>query len=407
MKNNHKTMDTYILSQHIAVVPGRGQGFWVCNPYTGTKLYTSKYFWELAKLHQTPRAATTALARESVHKSILVKPGTILPSKAHYTIIKAISRYLNAHHIKTTASLKPEIWPSLLDKTKSLLYSKLSSTFPSLSEWRNFAWDTPEGAFQAIFSQLQHFFTAELRPIPYDTIPVDLLQKSMGRPLPKLEYEQQPCDLWTTYQRTLLLKQNHRRGTQILLLGDDDLISLAAGGYFQVDLIEIDQTLIDFLKPRVHPSVSVQVWNILQGLPHKFHNRYEAVISDPTYAEDNLTGFLTSCHTALKSTLTKQINTDPPTSSYTPQSTTPPTIYLSTCPELLENKSKFFQTIRSLNLRIVKHIPYFNRYPMPETARTGGRIALKRLHFPPYLIKAFLSIPYLYADMFLLQPTYD
>ena len=130
-----------------------------------------------------------------------------------------------------------------------------------------------------------------------------LVEMFFDRPALKLRYEQQFCIPHTTQRRAELMIERMKPGSRVLVLGDDDLVSLALLQFsddLQVDVLELDVDLVAFLKEKGGERLTVLEHNLRHGVPDSMKNCYDAVTTDPPYADDGMRFFLECAKVSMK-----------------------------------------------------------------------------------------------------------
>ena len=128
------------------------------------------------------------------------------------------------------------------------------------------------------------------------------------RPRAISEYDQGYVNPTDTIARVIFMYQlGDIEGKNIILLGDDDLTSLAllASGFpKKVTVLEIDQRILDFIEKKA----ALKGWNNLEvvhydvryPLPDQFKNKYDVFLTDPVETINGIDLFLSRCVEALK-----------------------------------------------------------------------------------------------------------
>jgi len=211
-----------------------------------------------------------------------------------------------------------------------------------------------------------------------------LVEKFFDRPAMKLRYEQQFCIPRTTQLRAQKMIEELEPGSRVLVLGDDDLVGLALvemTDKLQVDVLELDTDLVAFLKAKSEGRFTVLEHNLRNGVPDSMKGCYDAVTTDPPYADDGMRFFLECAKTSLKDT---------------PESR----LFLTTFPGLLESPEQFWQDLRDLKLDILHTHKHFSRYIYNNTYRVQHLAALRYLGAPLHPTTELLGFPFLYAHFF-------
>jgi len=211
-----------------------------------------------------------------------------------------------------------------------------------------------------------------------------LVEKFFDRPALKLRYEQQFCIPRTTQKRAEMMIEKLKPGSRVLVLGDDDLVSLALVDFtdkLQVDVLELDTDLVAFLKEKGGDRLTVLEHNLRHGVPDSMKDCYDAVTTDPPYADDGMRFFLECAKVSLK---------DRPESR----------LFLTTYPGLLESPDMFWTDLEELGLEILHTHHHFSRYIYNNSYRVQHLAALRYLGSPIHPTTELLGFPFLYAHFF-------
>lgn len=222
-------------------------------------------------------------------------------------------------------------------------------------------------------------------PGPYD-FDAGFLSQTVGRPMPRLDYEQQPCLPHTTAERVRRAEAMLPADGRCLILGDDDLLGLYWGQRMSqpADVFELDSDLLTFLKPRLAPQVSLHQRDLTAGLPEEFHGRYDAIFTDPMYEATGMRLFIECCAQGL---------------SQRPEAR----VYFTTRPDLIELGDGLFEQFAKNGLEVAAHHRNFSRYPFADFVRKTIFKDFAAWKAPMQLVDGLLKAPYLYADLFELQ----
>ena len=128
------------------------------------------------------------------------------------------------------------------------------------------------------------------------------------RPLPTSDYDQgfiRPID--TLKRVAYLYQRGDLEGTEIFILGDDDLFSVAAtltGFPKRVVVVEIDERLNQFLRDYAKQegidNLEVYDYNVIDELPEEFHRKFDVFVTDPVETKKGLKLFVGRCLESLK-----------------------------------------------------------------------------------------------------------
>ena len=246
-----------------------------------------------------------------------------------------------------------------------------------------FIWNDPKLVFKVLLDHFGTYLTTDSESSRTDEIDPEFLKMSLGRPPQLDELEQQCTTLHTSWTRAKKIVNTASPNSKILVVGDDDLVSLALSCFpiETIDVLEIESRLVRFLRKKGKDRLRVFRRDLSHGLPEKFKEQYDIVVSDPMYSDQGMTMFLKSCLQALKPT---------PHSRF----------FLSTYPPLLENSADFFSTLSTTGFEIRETHTNFNRYPFPKHMRTSALVNLLELGYPPKLTRTLLGVPYLYSHLY-------
>ena len=95
--------------------------------------------------------------------------------------------------------------------------------------------------------------------------------------------------------RCLQLTKNLPAASKVLLVGDDDLLSLPLAALsYEVTTIDIDELVISFIKRAAHDeglTVDARVYDVLAPLDEQLVGAYDAVFTDPMSYEQCFLAF--------------------------------------------------------------------------------------------------------------------
>jgi hypothetical protein len=204
-------------------------------------------------------------------------------------------------------------------------------------------------------------------------------------------FGQLPCSLKSIQHRVSLIQEVTSKNDPILIIGDDDALSIALtqAGYTDVTVFEIDPRVIRSLEhasKKFPHSPRYHLQDVFNPVPKEFLRPYALLTFDPWYDLEGFSAF-TKCGLST--------------------STTQPLIALSfNCGSLQLEFSKLSQLLEDLNYCIEKWAPLANTYPAPRSLRytigTGEIIAtlltMKSLYTCPKPEKFYFS-----SDLLLLR----
>lgn len=241
----------------------------------------------------------------------------------------------------------------------------------------------PVRLVEFIFDHTRAFLTHDLEP---QTPPLDfeLVRQFFDRPAMKHRYEQQFCIPLTTQQRAALIIQTMKPGSRVLVLGDDDLVSLALihmTDQLKVDVLELDEDLVEFLHEKGGDRLNVLECNLRYGVPDSMKKVYDCVTTDPPYAKDGMRFFLQCARDSMA---------EGPDSR----------LFLTTYPGLLEGPDELFSDIEELGMDILQTRKHFSRYIYNNMYRVQQLTALHHLGSPMHPTTELIGFPFLYAHFF-------
>lgn len=238
----------------------------------------------------------------------------------------------------------------------------------------------PSRLVDFIFDHARAFLAHDVEPVV--GLDLDLVRLFCERPAMKLRYEQQYCTPWTTQRRVRKIMERIPPGGRVLVLGDDDLVSLGLvhyGGDFTVDVLELDTDLVAFLKEKGGSRLTVLEHNLRYGVPDEMKAAYDVVTTDPPYAANGMSFFLKCARDSLKPGAW---------------------LFLSTYPGLIESPPRLWSDLDELGLKIEARHEHFSRYVYNNTYRVEHLAALRQLGCPLHPTAELIGFPYLYAHFF-------
>ena len=273
---------------------------------------------------------------------------------------------------------------TLLDSAEKL-YREHSMPTPYQGEQQHVGplMHKPSRLVDFMFDHTRAFLVHDLEDDSTD-LEFGLVEKFFDRPALKLRYEQQFCIPRTTQLRAQLMMDRLKPGSRVLVLGDDDLVGLALvemGADLKVDVLELDADLVAFLKDKGEGRFEVLEHNLRHGVPDSMKGCYDAVTTDPPYADDGMRFFLECAKVSLKQDADSRL-------------------FLTTFPGLLESPDQFWQDLKDLKLDILETHKHFSRYIYNNTYRVQHLAALRYLGSPLHPTTELLGFPFLYAHFF-------
>lgn len=241
----------------------------------------------------------------------------------------------------------------------------------------------PHRLVDFIFDHTRAFLNYDLE-VQCDPLDFHLVRQFFDRPAMKHRYEQQFCIPLTTQQRAQLIIDTMKPGSRVLVLGDDDLVSLALvhmTDQLQIDVLELDQDLVAFLHEKGGDRLNVLECNLRYGVPDEMRKVYDCVTTDPPYAKDGMRFFLECARDSLA---------DGPDSR----------LFLTTYPGLLEDPDQMLADVEDLGMNILKTRKHFSRYIYNNMYRVQQLTALRHLGSPLHPTSELIGFPFLYAHFF-------
>jgi predicted methyltransferase len=154
-----------------------------------------------------------------------------------------------------------------------------------------------------------------------EEVAADLNKIAEAAPAARLDIDQSHCTVPTKLRRVLLLHDaGALMGRRILLLGDDDLMSVAidrvgrrigfAGSIKELVVVDVDPAVLEFCRARLRGApfpVTMFEHDVREPLPKKLEGRFDTVFTDPPYTPAGAELFLSRAATALSSRTVGQI----------------------------------------------------------------------------------------------------
>ncbi|MFN3505242.1 MAG: bis-aminopropyl spermidine synthase family protein [Caldimicrobium sp.] len=149
-------------------------------------------------------------------------------------------------------------------------------------------------------------------PFKEDPYWKDLLEKfkdiTKNRPLPTSDFDQGFIRVEDTLKRTAFIYQRgDLEDTEIFVLGDDDLISIAmalTGLPKRIVVVEIDERINRFIKENAekigYKFLEVYNYNVIEDLPEFLKGKFDIFITDPVETQKGLKLFIARCISSLK-----------------------------------------------------------------------------------------------------------
>ncbi len=384
---------SYVLTPHLWLKQF-GEKIQANNLCTGRRaLLSPEDLQALLEILEGQPPTKSALLERALAADLLLPAETPVTSPLAEGLIFALDRFL-CEELKLRRKALWQEFPTAalrLEKCRSILEPRLQrdpyQTMPKTITL-DYLWHNPPALFQAVTEHAWTFLERDCQSLePYPSFGrSDFLLASAGRPLPRIDYEQQPCLPETSERRVKLASELFPQGGRALFLGDDDLLGLLWGlrQATQAEILELDDDLLVYLQPHLKETVTLVKADLKRGLPPEFRGRYELVFTDPMYEAQGMDHFLACCAEGLS---------DHPEAR----------VLFSTCPALIEKGQDLPERLSKVGLSVVEHHRNFNRYPFPGYARKATIEGLCHFGAPAHLISGLLSVPFLYADLFELQ----
>jgi predicted methyltransferase len=145
------------------------------------------------------------------------------------------------------------------------------------------------------------------------TVAAELTKAARRAPQPRLELDQCHCTVGTKLRRVLALDEADALvGRRILLLGDDDLVSLAISAVVRrfgsdetvphLAVLDLDDRLLEFLRAELGDArfpVTCLEHDVREPLPVSLAGAFDTVITDPPYTLPGAIVFLSRAAEAL------------------------------------------------------------------------------------------------------------
>ena len=375
---------TYQLTRHLEVGfdagsdpidVGRGARYLLKNALYGSRLLCGDDDWDILDSYESPRdLGDSSLEARAVQAQILC------PTEGHPDSTPLARRF---GEIADKLLKYRKVEPAGSLSERALQVKEICRASREYQGSNHYLWQDPKRLFNIMMDHFVAYLREEIGTPQVAPISCTFARQSLGRPERNGEFAQQLCTLHTSLRRAQLIQERFPAPAKFLTLGDDDLMSLALTlqpGY-EVDVFEIDRSLVRFIKKRKSEAVQVYSRDLTNGLPEEFHGRYDAVLADPPYNVDGMAWFIRCCSQGLKQNESARL-------------------YLSTYPGLLESSERFFEEFGKNGLRLQKTTEFFNRYPFPRETHDITSVGLRNLGFHPELVGAIMSVPYLYAHLF-------
>ncbi len=131
---------------------------------------------------------------------------------------------------------------------------------------------------------------------------------TQDRPLPTSDFDQGFIKPEDTIKRTAFIyERGDLENTEIFILGDDDLISLAMALTKlpkRIVVVEIDERINEFIRQRAkvigYSKIEVYNYNVIETLPKELEKSFDLFVTDPVETKKGLKLFISRCISSLK-----------------------------------------------------------------------------------------------------------
>lgn len=405
------TLQRYQLSRHLLLVPTSEPDRVVArNLAEGSELELSVDEWRsLAPFGSAPveldadEQELGALEKRALERSVLVA----LPERTNVdrrtaqlrfelTQLLRLSTRLPKRdfeaHVKALADGRPATC-GLLEVAKSFFraFNRARAGF-TVKLYQPWFVGLCERYMIGLFDHLAAFYaqTHEAAQEPYE-LDVELCLDGMRRPPCDAILNQLPIMPVSTVARARHVAEQLTQGARVLVLGDDDLFSLALGERrrdLEIHAVEVDERLLAVLRDgaerRDLRNVSYHTVDLGEGLPDEMCEAFDAVVCDPPYNAGGMTAFIVAARRAMRR------GTNSPTR-----------LCLSTNPDLIHDREQFFRDLEENQLVILARRRHFNQYPMiPGFIEENIFHYMTRFGYPLKARQQLLVCPYYYSDLF-------
>ncbi len=359
----------------------------VSNVCTGRRTFLTSDELERLEHFTTPHPCDEdPLSQRLIDADLIVSvDDPLAPNPRSHALLFALDKFLAEERRQSRSRLLKEL-PDVnkrLDLCRDIVVPRLKkiSVRPSVLSRRHVSED-----FEATMDHVRTFLASDASDQGAYSFSPGFLTSTAGRPLPRVDYEQQPCLPHTTQERILQAAPRLGPESRGLILGDDDLLSLywSQSLTAEADVFELDTDLIAFLEPNLKSHVRLHQRDLTSGLPEEFHGLYDAIFTDPMYEATGMDLFLKCCAQGLSDNDNARV-------------------YFSTRPDLIQRGDQLHERLQAAGLALVEQKQNFNRYPFADFVR---RIIFRDYlawQAPMQLIDGLLNAPYLYADLFELR----
>ncbi|MDK2860903.1 MAG: N4-bis(aminopropyl)spermidine synthase [Thermodesulfobacterium sp.] len=136
----------------------------------------------------------------------------------------------------------------------------------------------------------------------------DFIEITKDRPLPTSDFDQGFIKPEDTVKRTAFIyERGDLEGTEVFILGDDDLISLSMALTKlpkRIVVVEIDERINRFIKEKAnligYQNIEVYNYNVIEKLPAELCKKFDIFVTDPVETQKGLKLFVNRCIQSLK-----------------------------------------------------------------------------------------------------------
>ena len=385
-KQSNKMSKVPRLSPHLDARFGNTtQEVLLINLAFGTRILAQEDSWDKLQALQNGDADLSDKWLERAHRARLVLTGDEdWPDFVHRMDL-SMREYISGHtgEVLEAAPDREELLSRLARTEKLYREHSMPQPYQGPAEHVGPLMTKPVRLVDFIFDHCRAFLEHDLEDQSED-LDVHLVKLFFDRPALKLRYEQQFCIPRTTQLRARRIIDALKPGSRVLVLGDDDLVGLALvemTDTLQVDILELDADLVAFLKEKSNNRFTILEHNLRHGVPDSMKDKYDAVTTDPPYADDGMRFFLECAKTSLKKNNESRL-------------------FLSTFPGLLESPEKFWSDLDELGLDILQQQNHFSRYVYNNMYRVQHLAAFRHLGSPINPTTDLIGFPFLYAHFF-------
>lgn len=291
----------------------------------------------------------------------------------------------------------PEDWPEVSASTfcyyKGWLQKHLDSLYQYIEARREFDRDQqlmPRYLGETALYLMRVDF---MYPETMHTATQESLDALSGRPEAIIQFDQLYCTADTTERRANRVREGFDvEGSRVLMLGDDDLVSVLLAPDFrgEVHVIDLDDRLLDYVRSQV-PQVQCHKADFFYGgIPAKLYQTFDAVMLDPPWTFYHMWCFLDKAIFCLKEDDHARI-------------------FLSYCPLLLEHRQglmgKFQKRLAQRGFTFESVETAYNLYELSPEVLPDFQSRLDQ--WLPQVDSPLLSflrqLPYAHAQLYVLR----